>query len=151
MLANLPTVFKSLNSHEVKYLVIGGVAAASHGSPRATFDLDILIEATIDNATRLLSALLEAGLGTASLITAEKLLSKEITIFKDIVKVDVQTVTPGIEFSSAWRRRETSDIDGQQFPILSVEDLLAAKTASGRPKDLEDIQAIRAIHDKPKN
>ena len=72
-----------------------------HGVPRATFDLDILIETSSENARRLLDALLDAGLGTASLTTVEQLLANEITIFRDRVRVDVQTSTPGISFSDA--------------------------------------------------
>ena len=67
-------VFSSLNSHGVKYLVIGGIAAIAHGVPRNTFDLDILIEATPENARRLLDALSDAGLGTALLTSPEELL-----------------------------------------------------------------------------
>ena len=63
-----------------------------YGVPRATFDLDILIEATSDNAQRLLDALLEANLGTALLISADELLANEITIFNDRVRIDVQTL-----------------------------------------------------------
>ena len=81
MLNRLRGVFASLQAHEVKYVVIGGIAAVLHGVPRATFDLDILIEATAENAQRLLEALVAAGLGTASLITAEELLGNEITVF----------------------------------------------------------------------
>ena len=61
MLNRLQAVFASLHSHDVRYLVIGGIAAVLHGVPRATFDLDILIEATPENARRVLSALAEAG------------------------------------------------------------------------------------------
>ena len=66
MLNRLQTVFASFHSHEVRYLVIGGIAAVLHGVPRATFDLDILIEATELNAQRLLRALRAAGFGTAA-------------------------------------------------------------------------------------
>jgi len=83
MLNRLRDVFSSFQKHKVKYLVIGGIAAVLHGVPRATFVLDILIEVTPDNAQRLLTALLEARLGTASLTTADQLLSHEITIFQD--------------------------------------------------------------------
>ena len=71
MINRLTGVFASFQEHDVKYLVIGGIAAVLHGVPRATFDLDILIEASIENAQHLLDALLQAGLGTASLTTAE--------------------------------------------------------------------------------
>ena len=115
MLNQLQGVFSSFQKHNVKYVVIGGIASVLHGVPRTTFDLNILIEATPTNAERLLEALIEAGLGTAALITAESLLAHEITIFKDRVRVDVQTRTPGIEFSEAWGNRETMNYQGQTF------------------------------------
>src|SRR5438105_15708963 len=91
MLNRFQGVFKSLHSHEVKYVVIGGIAAILHGVPRATLDLDVLIEATPENAKRLLDALDDAQLGTASLTTPDALLAHEITIFNDLVRLDVQT------------------------------------------------------------
>ncbi|MFH1634549.1 MAG: nucleotidyltransferase [Chloroflexota bacterium] len=142
MLNQLQGVFSSFQKHEVKYVVIGGIASVLHGVPRATFDLDILIEATPANAERLLDALIEAGLGTASLITAERLLAHEITIFKDLVRVDVQTHTPGVEFGEVWEKRETIDFQGQEFYILSKEDLIASKRAAGREVDLEDVRLL---------
>jgi hypothetical protein len=122
--------------------VIGGIAAVLHGVPRATFDLDILIDANPDNAKKLLEAFLEARLGTASLITSEELLSQEITIFKDRVRIDVQTSTPGLKFEKAWERRETMDYQDQKFYVASREDLIASKRASGRPVDLEDVRLL---------
>jgi hypothetical protein len=122
--------------------VIGGVASILHGVPRATFDLDILIEATLENARRLLAALLDAGLGTAALTTPEDVLANEITVFKDRVRVDVQTSTPGIKFQEAWLRHHTVTYQGQEFFILSKEDLVASKCASGREVDLEDVRLL---------
>jgi len=142
MLNQLKGVFSFLQKHKVKYVVIGGIAAVLHGVPRATFDLDILIEATPDNAEKLLKSLLEAGLGTASLITAEELLAHEITIFKDIVRVDVQTSTPGIIFEDAWKNREDMEYQGQIFFVLSKNDLIASKRAAGREVDLEDVRLL---------
>ncbi len=70
MLNSLKGVFASFQTHEVRYVVIGEIAAIFHGVPRATFDLDLLIDSTPDNARRLLLALTDAGLGTASLTSA---------------------------------------------------------------------------------
>ena len=142
MLNQLRGVYSSLHKHKVKYVTIGGIAAILHGVPRVTFDLDILIEATPENAQRLLDALLDAGLGTASLTTAEQLLAHEVTIFRDRVHIDVQTSTPGIEFEGVWSRREVRKYDRQEFYILSFDDLIASKRAAGRPKDLEDIRLL---------
>jgi hypothetical protein len=140
-------VFKSFQRHDVKYVVIGGIASILHGVPRATFDLDILIEAETENARRLLDALLEAGLGTASLTTAEDLLANEITVFRDRVRIDVQTSTPGIRFADAWRNRKTVDYQGQKFFVLSKADLIASKRAAGRPVDLEDVRLLELPED----
>ena len=120
MLNRSQDVFKSLQRHNVRYLVIGGIAVILHGVPRATFDLDILIEATSDNAARLLTALEEAGLGTATLITPAGLLANEVTIFNDRVRIDVQTTTPGIEFAESWLRRSTMTAQGQEFYVVSL-------------------------------
>ena len=142
MLNRLQDVFRSFQRHDVRYVVIRGIAAILHGVPRATFDLDILIEATPDNAQRLLDALIDAGLGTAALTSPRDVLANEITIFKDRVRVDVQTSTPGLRFADAWSRRKTVRYQEQEFFILSKEDLIRSKRAAGRPVDLEDVRLL---------
>ena len=107
MIERLERVFASFGSREARYVVLGAIAAVLHGVPRATFDLDILIEASEENARQLLGALADAGLGTAALITPTELLAHEITVFEDVVRIDVQTRTPGLEFAQAWARRVT--------------------------------------------
>ncbi len=89
MLNRLKEIFASFQRHKVRYVVIGGIASVLYGVPRATFDLDILIDATEKNARNLLDAMLDAGPGTACLINTEELLSHEINIFKDRVRIDV--------------------------------------------------------------
>ena len=142
MLNRLQDVFKSFQKHEVKYVVIGGIASILHGVPRATFDLDILIEATPKNAQKLLDALIDAGLGTATLTNAENILANEITILRDRVRLDIQTSTPGIDFQNAWRNRKTVSYHDQEFFILSKNDLISSKRAAGRDVDLEDVRLL---------
>jgi predicted nucleotidyltransferase len=144
MLNRLQDVFKSFQQHEVKYIVIGGIASVLHGVPRATFDLDILIEATPENAERLLRALLDAGLGTASLTSVDDLLAHEITVFNDRVRLDVQTSTPGLTFEQGWRHRQRVSYQGQQFYVVSKEDLIRSKRAAGRDVDLEDVRLLES-------
>ena len=142
MLNRLQSVFKSFQSHDVRYVIIGGIAAVLHGVPRATFDLDILIEATETNVARLLQALREAGFGTADLVDVQGILENEITIFNDRVRIDVLTTAPGLTFEAAWERCETMDYQGQKFRVASRQDVIASKRAVGRPKDLEDIRIL---------
>lgn len=142
MLNRLQDVFKFFQQHEVRYMVIGGVASVLYGVPRATFDLDILIEATTENAQRLLAALMEAGFGTATMTTAAEIVKHEITVFNDRIRIDVQTSTPGVSFEDAWRRRKTLNYQGQDFFVLSREDLIVNKRASARKVDLEDVRLL---------
>lgn len=150
MINRLIDVFKSFQKYNVKYLVIGGIAAVLYGVPRATFDLDIIIEASEENARRLLDALLDAGLSTASLTNKEEILSHEITIFKDRVRIDAQTKTPGLIFEDAWKRKQTMNYQGQEFYVTCFEDLVASKKAAGRTVDLEDVRLLELPDNKNK-
>jgi len=142
MLHRLKDVFRSFQRHNVRYLIIGGVASVLYGVPRATFDLDILIEASDENVRNLLDALTDAGFGTATLTNSQEILSNEITIFKDRVRIDVQTSTPGLIFDEAWERREMMEYQGQEFYVVSLNDLISSKRAAGRDVDLEDVRLL---------
>jgi tRNA nucleotidyltransferase/poly(A) polymerase len=142
VLAQLKDVFASFQRHDVRYVVVGGIAAVMHGVPRATFDLDILIEATPENAQRLLDAMIEAGFGTALLTSANDVLAHVITVFKDRVRIDVQTQTPGLTFEDAWANRVIMAYRGQELHVVSRDDLVRSKRAAGRPVDLEDVRLL---------
>lgn len=142
MLNRLQDVFKSFQKHKVKYIVIGGVASVLHGVPWATFDVDILIKADNKNAQRLLDALVDVGFGTATMTSAKDVVANEITVFNDKVRIDVQTSTPGVSFQDAWKHHKTIVYGGQKFFILSKEDLIKSKRASGRDVDLEDVRLL---------
>ncbi len=148
MLNRFQRALESLRKHDVRYVAIGGVAAIVHGVPRSTFDLDIMIRADLENARRLLDALLEAGLGTAALTDPDSLIRQEITIFQDYVKIDVQTRTPGLEFESAWSRRQAISYKELHLLVVSKEDLIASKRAAGRPVDLEDVRLLELAGSK---
>ena len=145
MLHLVKSVFKSLQDHDVRYVTIGGIAAILHGVPRPTFDLDILIEATTENAQRALDALKECGMGTAYLTTAEDVAASAGTIFKDYVRVDVLTRVPGLTFEDAWAGKMQVEFEGQPFYIANRDHIIASKTASARDVDLEDVRMLKAI------
>jgi tRNA nucleotidyltransferase/poly(A) polymerase len=142
MIDQLQPVFASFQKNDVRYLVIGGIAAVLYGVPRATFDLDILIEATKENAQKLLNALVDIGFGTAQMTSADEIIDKEITIFTDRIRLDVQTSTPGIRFEDAWRRRTIMTYEGQDFDVVSFADLIQSNASAGREVDLEDVRIL---------
>jgi len=123
-------------------VVIGGIAAGPHGVPRATFDLDILIEATVENARRRLNALKEAGFGTAALTSAEGVAAHEVAVFNDYARIDVQTSTPRLEFAEDWASREAMTHKGQEFYMVSGEGLIQTKRAAGREVDIADVRTL---------
>ena len=143
MTPTIPQLCASFDSHSVRYVLIGGAAVNFHGFNRYTDDIDVLIEATPENAQAAIEALRDLGLGTAWLIEAEGLLEKPITLFRDVVYIDIQTRTRGIDFAEAWERRETMVLDGQRVCYLSLQDLIASKEAAGREQDLRDLEWLR--------
>ena len=136
-------LYKSLNRHKVKYLIIGGIACSIYGSPRGTLDIDIIIKSDYINARNLLKALKRAGFSTASLTTPEKILANEISIFEDYLKLDVFTKVKGIEFEKVWRDREVKYINSIAIKVISLDDLIKSKTASDREIDITDIRILR--------
>ena len=79
---------------------------------------------------------------SACLSFDDEILSNQITIFKDRVRIDVQISTPGLRFQDAWKRRKTMEYQGQTFYVASREDLISSKRAAGRDVDLEDVRLL---------
>lgn len=133
-------VYRSFNAHRVRYILIGGPAAVFYGFPRVTKDVDLFIEPALANATRALRALEAAGFGTAALTTPEQPLAHEVTIFKDVMRLDLLTAVKGVSSPMVWRRRVTKRIEGVRVPVIQLDDLITAKKAAGRGIDLEDVK-----------
>jgi len=138
-------LYRSLNSRGAEYLVVGGIACLLHGVPRTTKDLDLLVRRTAENVERVLAAMQETGLGTATLASVDEVLCHDATIFKDRFRVDILTAIPGVEFEGAWRGRTGFTVAGINVPVLSLADLVRSKEATGRSSDLEDARLLRKI------
>ncbi len=138
-------IYRSLNRHKVRYVLIGGMAAILYGSPRITKDTDILIEATIENCQKLLTALKAVNFDTANLTTAKKILKNEVNILKDYVRLDVLTKIKGVGFEEAWKRRAIKRIEGVRIPIISISDLILSKKAAARDIDMQDVKILKKI------
>lgn len=141
-------LFKTLNSHGAEYLLIGGVAVIAYGFPRTTKDIDFFINPTVANAQRCLDALEELGFGTVALTDAKKVAATEVTIFNDIIRVDLLTRVKGLQFDTAWQRRVFFEVERVLIPALNRDDLICSKQAAGRPGDLEDIKVLEMARAK---
>lgn len=132
-----------LNSHQVEYLLVGAHALAVHGQPRMTGDIDFFIRSSPGNAARLYAALQEFGFGSTGVNAAD--LEQPGRIFMLGVlphRIDLLTSISGVDFEQAWSRRFESVLDGLPVHVLSLEDLVANKRASGRAKDRADLDML---------
>ena len=132
-------LLEALNRCKAQYLVIGAHAVGIYTEPRGTKDLDIWVNPTKTNAKRVYAALKEFGdrlFGT----TVETLINKQDFLIIGVApnRIDILKSIPGLEFRACWRDRRALDIGDTTVYFLSLEDLLAAKRAAGRPQDLVD-------------
>ena len=135
-----------LNSLGVEYLVVGGHAVAFHGHPRFTGDIDFFIRTTPQNAERVLRVLAEFGFGSLSIAERDLLEPHQvIQLGRPPNRIDLLTSISGVDFDAAWPSRVEGTLDEQRVFFLGLEDLLKNKEASGRKKDLADVEKLRAV------
>jgi len=139
-------LLSGLNAHEVEFLVVGAHALAAHGHVRATKDLDVWARSSPENGRRLIRALTAFG-APMQAVSENDFAAPGITfqIGVEPVRIDIITAVDGLTFDDAWRNRVTSDYGGEPVFVISRDDLIRNKRASGRPQDLADIAALERI------
>lgn len=143
----LPLDFKEflklLNAKAVEYLLIGGYAVSYHGYPRATNDIDVWIAIDLANAVRVVSVLREFGFDTPELSTA--LFLKENSIVRmgiPPMRIEITTGISGVSFEECYTERVVDELDGVEVNIMNLRHLKTNKKASGRHKDLNDLENL---------
>ena len=130
---------------EARFLVVGAHAMAVHGVPRATGDLDVWVSPAATNAERVWAALQRFGAPVEQLgVSLEDLQTPGmvVQIGQPPRRIDLLTDVSGLEFEEAWSNRTTHSIGPRAVPFLSRADLIRNKRASGRPKDLADLDVL---------
>ena len=162
MAFNVRQIFAALNDANVDYVVVGGLAVILHGYLRATADLDLAIGLSPDNARRGMESLASIGLQPRLPVPlddfadpdkrADWLKNRNMLVFplwdpaNPLRSVDVFISEP-IAFADLSRDAVLKDLDGVQVPIASIDHLIGMKRASGRPRDLDDIDKLQHIRD----
>jgi hypothetical protein len=130
----------------VRYLLVGAHAIAAHGIPRATRDIDFWIDPEAENAKRVWEALLRFGAPLGALGISERDVRTPGTVLQFGVmpnRIDLMTSISGVDrFADAWERRVMTELGDAAVPVLSLEDLRATKRASGRKRDLLDLEML---------
>ncbi len=153
-------LFRTLESQNVRYLLIGGLALNIHGVERATMDVDLMLALDADN----LAAFVQA----ARLLSLQPIMPVFLEDFADPDKrrkwidekhmlafalrtgeisdptVDI-LVAPTVDFAAAWERRVEKDLGSNRLCLASIDDLISLKTGTGRQRDEADIQALRRL------
>lgn len=141
-----------LSAARVRFLIVGAHALAVHGRPRATGDLDLLVEPTERNAARVAGAL--RAFGFPALGRRERdfaVPDRMATLGRPPLRIDVMTSISGVSFAEAWRGRRRVRFGGHVVGVIGRAQFEANKRASGRPKDLLDLELLAETHRSPRD
>ncbi len=146
-----------LSDHAVRYVVIGGVAGATHGSPSVTQDLDVCHERSPENLERLSVALgsIHARLRGAdedvpfSLDAKTFAVGDHFTFVTDLGDLDCLGIPAGtLGYDDLMKSAVDIDLDGLVVAVASIDDLIRMKRAAGRPRDLAELEILGALRDE---
>ena len=148
---------RTLQRHDVRFVVIGGLGARLYGSPSVTNDTDVCYQRSPENLERLAAALrqLHAELRGAERAAPFQLDAKTLaagdhfTFITDAGNLDILGTPAGVEgFDPLEREAKVFRFDGLTVPVASIDDLISMKRAAGRPKDLIEIEVLGALRDE---
>ncbi len=136
-------LFALFNKHDVEYLIVGGYAMAFYGVPRFTGDIDLFVRPEISNARRILDALDEFGFGSLGLTVEDfSRPHKVIQLGVPPVRVDLLTSLSGVSWDQAFESSASGDYGDITVLFIGREQFVANKRATGRKKDLADLEAL---------
>ncbi len=139
-------LLREFNAQNVRYLIVGGYAYSHYAEPRATKDLDLFIDNSPENATRVFAAL--AAFGAPIHGVQPKDFQTEDSFFQVGVapnRVDLLQSIDAVPFEAAWESSQPGTLDeGIPVRFISFEDLVRNKLAVGRLRDLADVEDLRA-------
>ncbi len=131
------------NAHDVDFVIVGGYALAFHGAPRSTGDMDILVRPDPVNARRVMDALSAFGFGAVGL-SPEDFASpdKVVQLGYPPVRIDILTSISGVSVDEAFAEGVKGTYGGVPVTYLGRDHFVRNKRASGRIKDLADVEAL---------
>lgn len=156
-------IFRGFQLEGVRYLVVGGIAVNLHGYVRLTVDLDVMVDLSEPNLTKVVKVMDRLGyvprvpVNPIDLVLPEKrkewIRQKGAVVFTFVHtqrpsrQLDVFLSNP-IEFENAYIGKELKELFGVQIPIASIDDIIALKSVSNRPRDREDIEHLNMIRSR---
>lgn len=149
---DLKDLLRAFNDHGVRYLVVGGYAFGVHAEPRATKDLDILIRSDEENSAAVFRALTQYGAPLGGLSPRDFMDGSTFQVGQPPARVDILQRIDGLTFDEAWENRIEGLIDGEvHVNVISKNDLIRNKLATGREQDALDVKKLRASAEQDSN
>ena len=131
------------NAHRVEYVIVGGYALAFHGAPRFTGDLDILVNPDPKNAHRIVAALTEFGFSSVGLTVNDFVRPDQVLqLGSPPVRIDIIPSLTGVSLAEAFAGRTPGTYGDVAVHYLGREQFIANKRATGRKRDLGDLEAL---------
>ncbi|MGZ3755345.1 MAG: DUF6036 family nucleotidyltransferase [Mucilaginibacter sp.] len=134
-----------LNNHDVKYILVGGYSVILHGYSRTTGDMDIWVERTAENYRKLTHAFFEFGMPVFDMTEDRFLNETDLDVFSFGVSptsIDIMTEVKGLDFKDCYHDSVFFDEDGLQIRTIDLDNLIIAKKASARYKDMDDLENL---------
>jgi hypothetical protein len=137
-------ILRVFHAHKVKYLLVGGFAFGAYTEPRATKDIDLWIRNDRENAQAALRALAEFGAPISGMSPDDFMDGSIFQMGQPPERIDILQSIDGITFDEAWENRNEGFIDADTPAIvISRDDLIRNKLASGRDQDLLDVKVLQ--------
>ena len=135
-----------LNKHKAKYVLVGGWAVIFEGYSRNTGDMDILVEREEKNADKIL-AVIKDFLGSTIGFEKEDFLKEENVIMmgRPPFRIDILTDISGVSFKEAYESSKIYEDGGLKIRCIHINELIKNKKATGRLKDLGDVDMLEKI------
>lgn len=131
------------NEHNVQYMIVGGYALAFHGAPRYTGDIDLFVKPDSKNAQQILIALNKFGFGSVGIRQEDlEIPDRVIQLGYPPVRIDIMTSISGLSWNEACQKRLNGEYGDIPVYYIAKEHYIINKRASGRKKDLADLEAL---------
>lgn len=148
--SDFSALLRTFVAHNVEFLVVGAHALALHGAARFSEDLDLWVRPTSENAARVFGALVEFGAPMLDVTEAD--FARDDVVYQigvAPIRIDVLTSITGLGFERAWPNRIRVRLGDTEVAIIGRDDLIANKRATGRAKDIADVEALERLRESP--
>lgn len=142
-------MLSALVTNKVEFLLVGGYAVVYHGYVRSTGDLDVWLKPSNENKTQLLEVFKKMGFDPDGVNEIGALDFTEVVVFhigREPEKIDFLTRIQGVDFDSAFKRKQILNLNGIEVPVLHLSDLIMNKIMTNRSKDIADVDSLKMIN-----